>query len=257
MSIRKLESIVDLSQQLKTYNNKEYVYCSIGSKHNEDNSSFRYPSRDILEPSNAEYQMIPQFVRYKHGNTLVIIIDQFTDEILYNNNMIILNNIIEMHNNIEILLVNHKFDCENMNEAIVPILSYLHESNIHENQFMLANYICFRTTNLLDTEMEDKFRNLLQSLLHNTLKGVYRKCFYQWFGYMYLFYDYIFNYNEYYIFAGLHINSLLSKCYTITKNKKLNNFNKKIIANNFINDDNLTQKWSYFLNNSINIVELY
>ena len=221
MSIRKIQNITDLPQYLLKYCYKEYVYCSIGSKLNEEITGFRYPSIDLKLNSNAEYQMIPEFVRNNYLNNLVIIIDQFSDEEIYNKNINLLKKIIKYKSNIEILLVHYRFDCNNINIVFDPLLQYLYLNNIKSEQFMFVNFICYKVANLQDLTMENTFRNLIQKKLNNSYDGIYNECYYQWYGYIYLTYNYIYNYKNYSIFIGLHLHQLIQKCYKLTKNELL------------------------------------
>lgn len=257
MSIKTVNNIDELDKYLSKYLFKEYIYCSIGSKCNEDITSFRYPSSDLKLESNAQYQMIPTFIRKNRLDNLVIIIDQFTDKQLYEKNLTCLKNIVKYRGNIEILIINYRFQntIQSIEKILLPILNYLSINNICREKFMLVNFICYRIANLMELTMENTFRESLLKILSIYYDGVYKNCYYQWYGYAYFTYNYIYNYNSYDIFIGLYLHQLIQNGYKITNNQLLNSKTIDKISKSYEFNIKFKKKWELFLTNSISIIE--
>lgn len=255
MTIIKVNTIESYYEHIDIFmKDKQYVYCSLGSKQNEIISRFRYPKEDLQLNSNACYQIMPQFVRDNRMKKLIIMIDNFTNEENYLENEILIEKLHENYK-MDFILFNYKLSCTNIDSFLDPILNCLEKYNIQNQHFMLANYICYRNTNSTNSDMEDKFRNLLQSYLNNHLKGYYIECYHQWYGYIYLTYNYIYNYKNYNVFMAMHIHHLLSACYKILDNNYLTRNQLSDISSSVLNNHLLSHKWEKFLMNSKNIVE--
>ena len=81
ITFNNLQELVDFIQP----NTYDYVYVSLGSKMNESYTSFSYPTKNNRLPSNAEYQMIPEFVRLQPDTNkiLSLVIEDFHNSTLH------------------------------------------------------------------------------------------------------------------------------------------------------------------------------
>ena len=96
MTIIKVNTIESYYEHIDIFmKDKQYIYCSLGSKHNEIISHFRYPKEDLQLSSNACYQIMPQFVRHNYMKNLIIMIDNFTTEENYLENEILIEKLHE------------------------------------------------------------------------------------------------------------------------------------------------------------------
>ena len=208
----------------KTYH---YVYVSLGSKINEENVTFSYPSSGITLNSNAEFQMIPMFIREqpKTNNILCVIIDDFHDNELAKTNNVLLEKITRKH-------------------------------KICSTRFMFTNFICFKHPNQLQLGFESKLPEVIQRSFNSFLNGYYKTCYYQWFNYAYYTYNYIYCYHDYNMLRLMSIQNLHMLMKTCIKNDTLNSTNCEIITN-YTKELNYStkKKWESFLIYCINFVE--
>lgn len=239
----------------KTYH---YVYVSLGSKINEDNVSFSYPATGITLNSNAEFQMIPMFIREqpKTNNILCIVIDDFHDKSLAKINKIFLEKIIHEHKNISTLILDYNILLTTFKAYLSLLLKILIQHKICATRFMFTNFICFKHPNQLQLNFESKLPEVIQMSFDSFVGGYYQTCYYQWFNYAYYTYNYIYCYRDYNIHRLMSIQNLHALMKTCINNNTLSNTNCEIITNYTKNTNNQTKKkWEMFLNNCINFVE--
>jgi hypothetical protein len=239
----------------KTYH---YVYVSLGSKINEENVTFSYPSSGITLNSNAEFQMIPMFIREqpKTNNILCVIIDDFHDKELAKTNNVFLEKITRKHKNISTLVFDHAILLTNFKDHLSLLFDILVKHKICSTRFMFTNFICFKHPNPLQLGFESKLPEVIQRSFNSFLNGYYKTCYYQWFNYAYYTYNYIYCYHDYNMLRLMSIQNLHMLMKTCIKNDTLNSTNCEIITNYTKKLNHSTKKkWESFLIYCINFVE--
>jgi hypothetical protein len=248
------EQLVNIFSE-KTYH---YVYVSLGSKINEANVSFSYPSSGIVLNSNAEFQMIPMFIREQPetNNILCIIIDDFHDKNLAETNNIFLETIRQRHQNISTLVFNERVSLTGLKDYLTVLLNILMEHKICATRFMFTNFICFKHPNPMQLTFESKLPEVIHRSFDSFCGGYYKNCYYQWFNYAYYTYNYIYCYRDYNIQRLMSIQHLHMLMKTCIKNDTLDSTNCEIITNYTKNLNNSSKKkWEAFLNHCINFAE--
>lgn len=240
---KSLEDLILLISKVDIY---DYVYISLGSKMNERCVSFSYPFKIDQQMSNAEYQMIPDFIRLQpeSNKILCIVIDDFHNETFYKWNKSHLENLLTIHKNIYTVLFDQNITLNNVT-LIIKTLNNIFKKHVCPTRFLLCNYICFKNSNELDLHFENKLPNKIQ----NAMDFTYKECFYQWCGYAYYTYNFIYNYNSYYLMnlnSKSYITNLLHK---ILKNDQLNIYNIDNV--NYELKNKKDRKWISFHDNTI------
>jgi hypothetical protein len=230
------------------------LYISIGGKINEDAVRFTKPA--ILTnhdfQSNAQYQMVPAFIRYprsRSSQTLVIVIDDFSDPELRLVNETVVDQIQQKHTHIRIVLYDTKLVVETIDDFAKSLVQWIIDQNLAPEKCMIANYLRFRGTHsVIDSQLEFKLPRVIQNALnaytiipqtnrpdlpldetkpqHKILNPIpktkpiapYSGILYQWFGYQYYTYNIVFSYKEYnaYMLKHLTVMNLLEECCDMT-----------------------------------------
>jgi len=248
------EQLLSLFEK-KTYH---YVYVSLGSKINEETVTFSYPSSGITLNSNAEFQMIPMFIREqpKTNNILCVIIDDFHNKELAEINNIFLDKITRKHKNISTLVLDHAISLTNFKDYLSILLNILMQYKICTTRFMFTNFICFKHPNSLQLRFESKLPEVIQRSFNSFHNGYYKTSYYQWFNYAYYTYNYIYCYHDYNIQRLMSIQNLHVLMKTCIKNDTLDSTNCEIITNYTKKLNNSSKKkWESFLTYCINFVE--
>lgn len=185
-------------------------YMSLGSKQNEYTTQFSYPEniRDRHIKSNAEYQMFPDYLRnyFPEKQGLIIVIDHFSSE---TSSIHLLNQVIQSSNkNMDIILFDVFVTTDSIQEITRSVLAML--DNIPPTSYLFANFLCFRNTpNNREMQLEQNIPKMIQNVLNQEHEGKYKNCLYQWYGYTYYQYHYIYCYNTYHLFRMMRCNALL------------------------------------------------
>lgn len=228
------------------------LYISIGGKINEHVVRFSKPA--ILNTydfqSNAQYQMVPAFVRYPRSRsirTLVIVIDDFSDPELRLMNQTVIDQIQQKHTHIHAILYNTKLVVEQIDEFAKSLVQWIADQNLAPEKCMIANYLRFRGTHsVIDSQLEFKLPRVIQNALkaytiiakespklfdetkphHAILNPIvkpkpvapYSGILYQWFGFQYYTYNIVFSYKEYNAYMLKHpiVMNLLDECCDMT-----------------------------------------
>ena len=148
------------------------LYISIGGKINDDSVRFSKPA--ILAnydfQSNAQYQMVPSFVRYprsRSSRTLVVVIDDFSDPELRINNQTVADQLHQKHTHIQIVLYNTKLVTETVDDFAKMLVQWVIDQNLAPEKCMIANYLRFRGTHsVLDSQLEFKIPRVIQNALN-------------------------------------------------------------------------------------------
>jgi hypothetical protein len=218
------------------YNKNGYdkIYISFGSKMTETFTKFDYPEKISKNKicSNSIEQMIPAFVKTSDSDTrfLSVIIDNFNDNDSINKNLILLES--EKRPNLDIVIFD-KFCSQSFLTELTKYFGKLFNFfDMNQKNIMICNYISFdkKTTNEIDLYSQKMIPETIQKVLDNKEFEKYTYCFYQWFGYKFYFYNFIYNYK-------------IIELLTITNNHWLDDFEifvKQLINENV--DSTKTQK---------------
>lgn len=172
-----------------TLSDYECIYVSLGSKYNGKLVDYQYTNKSICKRSNAEWQMLPGFVRCK--KTLAICIDRFENENAKNNNRNILED--SESENVTIIICDLDGSIQLFEAIISIIIQQFDIYQIHRNMVIIVNYIRFISPNHTENYLEE---NLSSSIYKILSKTVYCSSLYEWFGYQPNLYNIIYRYNE-------------------------------------------------------------
>ena len=177
-----------LTQILTVLQEYDYIYISIGSKPNQSMVPFS-PNK---KKSNAYEQMFPVFLQREDKKILVIVIDKFNKRLL-NHVSNQLNRVLT--DNIDFYILNGLCNKKFLSEFLQLFVEKLKDINFPPSLFMICNYVRFMNTpNEIELDSEKYIPQIVQEKLNET--EAYDNCFYQWFGYRYYFYNYIYKYKN-------------------------------------------------------------
>jgi hypothetical protein len=172
-----------------TLSDYECIYISLGSKYNEELIEYQYPiNQTIQKRSNAEWQMLPGFVRSK--KTLAICIDRFENENVKHVNRNRIENIMNEH--ITMIICDLDGTIQLFESIITIIIQQLAIYSIHQNTVIIVNYIRFISPNHTENYLEENLSSSIHKILEKTIYG---NSFYEWFGYQPNLYNIIYKYN--------------------------------------------------------------
>lgn len=227
----------------KTFILSEYecIYVSLGSKYNQQYIEYKVPINETVKKmSNAEWQMIPGFIRGK--KTLSICIDRFEGSKDKEKNNKILKKIMDP--NITMIICDIYGTVQLFEFIISIILEQLKLYSIPQSTFIIVNYLRFISPNHTENYLEENVSHYIQKKMDKT---IYRNCLYEWFGYQPNLYNIIYRYN-------CRIISYMLSCIVLTlqkniKNTELSSFNINILFGKSID----TQILATFLKNTYDI----
>lgn len=177
-----------LTQILTVLQEYDYIYISIGSKPNQT----MVPFSPNNKKSNAYEQMFPVFLQREDKKILVIVIDKFNKRLL-NHVSNQLNRVLT--DNIDFYILNGLCNKKFLSEFLQLFVEKLKDINFPPLSFMICNYVRFMNTpNEIELDSEKYVPQIIQEKLNET--EIYDNCFYQWFGYRYYFYNYIYKYKN-------------------------------------------------------------
>lgn len=182
-----------------TRNGYHMVYVSIGSQYNESHVQFNTPSKIQNKQfvTNASQQMIPHFLRYRseEQNILIIAIDYYrTDQKIYTNRVLLEKH---MDDNMDIIMINQYCSQTFLEEFIGMLFTKIKHHNIDSNNVMICNYVKhLNNPNALEERTETMIPTTIQNILDHPHFSQYSKCFYEWFGYRFYLYNFIYNYKN-------------------------------------------------------------
>lgn len=171
------------------------VYVSIGSKLNEKqitNTQYEHWY------SNALDQMFPVFMHDScenvSNNSLIVIIDKF-NAVEYKHNELILINRLKNVKNTHIVILN-TLCTEKLLMSFLPYVTNMCKQNkISSQNLMICNYVKFSTIpNKLEKERSIFISAFIDKLLNKT--RIYKECLYEWFGYHYSMYNFVYKYKK-------------------------------------------------------------
>jgi hypothetical protein len=171
------------------------VYISIGSKLNEKQIT---TTQHMHWYSNALEQMCPIFLcdsdRSPDMNTLIIIIDSF-NAVEYNNNERLLTNRLKNVKHTQIVIFNTMCTEKLLFHFITYLAHMCNQNQISSHNLMICNYVKFAT---IPNQQERTQSVFISPLIHKLLNKTrdYKDCLYEWFGYDYSMYNFIYNYQK-------------------------------------------------------------
>ena len=217
-SIKITQNLNEFTQTLNGFcskHNYSTFYMSIGSKQNEENTYFSYPDciRDQRVTTNAGNQMFPGYLRsfFKERRGLIVVIDDFRCSKSKAINTQLLNDILRSSNrNMDIIMMNSFVNVSSLQEIIRATLTCLENQNINPLSYLFANFIRFRNSpNETEFHLEENIPIAIQNVLNREYEGKYKNCFYQWYGYTYYQYNYLYCYKTYHMFRMMRATQML------------------------------------------------
>lgn len=239
--------IDNFKEVLNTYDLYEFkcIYISLGSKYNERRIEYSIPNQQpVTKMSNATWQMIPGFTRYK--KTLSICIDRFENENIKEENKRMILPLLE--DNIHFIVCDIDGTIQLFESIISFIIDRVRIFSITPENVIIVNYLRFISPNHTENYLEEKLSPSIQKLLSKT---DYSNCFYEWFGYQPNLYNIIYRYNNRIIY-----NILSCVCKILQKkirNNELSATNINVLFGESIN----TQFLEIFLKNTYDITDLH
>lgn len=188
------------------------VYTSFGSKLNSKEQFFNYPQEIRCKPyrSNAEYQLIPQFMREfiqppefgsfekpQEKRNLIIVIDQFNEEALAINHRLLRRILSQASVPMDVVIFNHAVTPKTTKKLVKGLAKQFTEQSIPSDKCMFCNYIRFSHPNALEYELEECVPKVIQKVLDRPQFLHYSRCFYQWYGATVYAYNLVYNYKKY------------------------------------------------------------
>jgi hypothetical protein len=232
------------------------IYTSFGSKQNEvyvSSNSSSLPER----VTNASYQMVPSFMRNitDDARGLVIVIDDFhdNDSLLQNEN--ILTDLSTQFTWLDFIIVDAYLTKNVLYSILQSITNFANSTHILPNDFKISNFIRFRQPNSTEQALEIWIPDFIQRILDTLHDGKYNHSYYQWFGYSFYTYDYMYCYKTYkiaYMFYTTTIYDILHKSLITTRLNEYNIIDVQYYVNE--RDKRLLHVWGQFKANSITFV---
>jgi hypothetical protein len=177
--------------------------------------------------------MIPQFVRDKHSDerhskSLVIVFDQFSDDIALNKDM--LDSIVDKKP-IDLWIISTTINKKIVTDILFHLTNQMDQFGIKPEQCIICNYICFANPNNMELIIEENSPPIMQKCLDKFSGGKYAYCFYQWFGYNVYTYNLIYNYKNYILFRrNSHFIILNKLCSNIPIHTHISSDNFSMLA---------------------------
>lgn len=236
--------------------NYQSIYTSFGSKQNEvyvSSDSSTLPER----VTNASYQMVPSFMRNITDDTrgLVIVIDDFHNDVSHLQNKNILTDLSTQFTWLDFIMVDAYLTKDVLYSILQSITNFANSTHILPNDFKIANFIRFRHPNETEQTLEIWIPDFIQRVLDTLHDGKYNHSYYQWFGYSFYTYDYMYSYKTYkiaYMFYTTTIYDILHKSLITTRLNEYNMIDVQYYVNE--RDKRLRDVWGQFKANSITFV---
>ena len=170
------------------------IYVSIGSKMNERTVQFA-GRNEIKYKTNCLHQMVPAFLQTQplSERPLCIVIDQFTNKANIEENIRMLHAVTDV--NMDICLLNAYCGKSFLKDLVTYIVELATNFSIPPEKVMICNFVKFLgSPNTQELACENMIPEIIQSVLNST---AYSSSFYEWFGYRYYLYNFIYNYKNY------------------------------------------------------------
>ena len=207
------------------------IYISLGSKYNgSETITYSIANKNIHKKTNAEWQMIPEFIRVisKTKKTLVICIDRFENNNVKKENIDVISHII--NNGIYMIICDLDGTIHLFESIIDSVIRSAVKHTIPPEKLFIVNYIRFIYPNHTESYLEE---NVSKSLHKQLLQTAYTDCLYEWFGYQPNLYNIVYKYNAQSIFIIL--SSIINTLHQNIEDGELSRENIDILENSQIN----------------------
>ena len=167
-----------------------YIYISFGSKLN-----CKYIElMGRKKKSNANIQILPKFL--KETDQLIIMVDYLTTNDSKEDHLKFINDELLQCNNCKCIILNTYADENFINGVFDILLPKLIEHHINSNNLIIVNFIKFLNT---PNESEKASALIVSKTIYYYLEkfkeAIYLDCYYEWFGYRKVLYNYIYNFH--------------------------------------------------------------
>ena len=166
----------------------KYIYVSIGSKFNHEYIQIK----GVSEKTNANVQILPKFL--KKNEQLIIMIDRISSEESKLDHINYINE--RVNENSKCIIMNTYANALLIEELFDVLLPKLFDHYIDPNNFVIATFLKFLN---VPNEIEKNSATIIQNSIYKYLKlfqdEIYINCFYEWFGYQKILYNYLYNYH--------------------------------------------------------------
>ena len=193
----------------------DHIYVSIGGKFNEPTLSLQKVRH---YPTNAQYQLIPEFLRNSTDQQhLILVLDEFTNQESIDINCRILKN--NRTSSMDIAIFNTHISINgpvsgslSIDSIIESILDLAKKMDISPKNTMFCNYIVFCNPNQIEYKLEESLPVTIQQIFDRPPNKEYAECFYQWYGATFYFYNLVYQYKKYCTMRLIFISELLHLC---------------------------------------------
>lgn len=196
---RNADDIFVLANSIKTNiaSDINKVYVSIGSKYNAPYVNF---NGKCETETNSLFQMLPWFLQmketYDDDQSIVIVIDDFNNNANYVENLNLLHSL--PIDGTHIIVCNTHCTEDFLTQFVNQLVNFLRQSNISSENFLICNYVKYMNVpNDFERMSETIIPETIQQVLNIEHNSVYSERFYDWFGYSYPLYNYIYCYKKY------------------------------------------------------------
>jgi len=190
-----ITALSELTHDMFKNKKLDFIYLSIGSKQNSQYVLFNRPESIKNQQffTNSHFQILPRFIEYKsdHQNTLIISVDDFSSNESRVSNHKLLEQKIRIQN-MNIILFDKIVDKLFLETLLLFFVNLCDDHQISCENAMICNYVLhLNEPNSTELKSEELIPRTIQSQLDSTN---YSTCFYQWFGYNYHCYNFIYRY---------------------------------------------------------------
>lgn len=223
----------EISRIIHESENFDMIYVSIGGKINENYVTFRSPDKVTGKryQTNSVYQMYPRFLENRTPNCkiLIIAIDNFKDRFLYERNKQEVNESLD--DNVTFIMANYQFNQETLTIFISYITRIAKNNEIVKENFMICNYVKhLNEPNIREFRDEEMIPRTIQSVLNIPEFIEYTECFYDWFGYRFYLYNFLYKYKNNTMLIGL--TRVIPDLESIVESQIENNTNDIMVVQN-------------------------
>ena len=166
----------------------KYIYVSIASKFNQEYIQIN----GVSEKTNANVQILPKFL--KKNEQLIIMIDRISSEESKLDHINYINE--RVNENSKCIIINTYANAIFIEDFFDILLPKLFDHYIDPNNFVIATFLKFINA---PNELERNSAIVIQNSIYKYLKlfqdKIYINCFYEWFGYQRILYNYVYNYH--------------------------------------------------------------
>lgn len=167
----------------------QMVYTSIGGKFNDD----RVPFSEGTSRTNALQQMMPHFLFSDTQRALIIVLDRFENPELYEKNKKkIASTMTEL---MDVVILDGYCTQEFLENFVSSMVALCKQHQFPAQNMMICNFVKhMNMPNRMEKAAEEMIPKAVQHVLEHPENIEYSGCFYEWFGYRFYTYQFIYNY---------------------------------------------------------------